>query len=272
MSSTVRGGAIRRCLPALLVLASVVPLWHGYRMLAAALGAEPAGRLGAAAALGLAAIALVALALRLEGRDRRSLGMAARWREDLRAFAGGALLWTLPAAAGIALCLALGWARIEPLAGPGQAVRLLAWLVPAVLLSEAIPEELLFRGWLQSRLAARFARWLAVLLQAAAFCAFAWLAGAMTGAAQWMFLPGFALILGAVRALTGSLWTSAGVHAAWMGVAQALAPANGQFAVEGLATLQVVAFALLPSAAMGVWFGIRHAGFDWRARDPAAGA
>lgn len=271
MSRPARGGAFRR-LPALLLLAAPVPLWHGYRALSAALGAAPAGRLGAAAVLGLAVAALVALALRIEGRDRRSLGMAGRWREDLRAFAGGALLWTLPAAAGIALCLALGWARIEPLAGPGEFLLLLAWLVPAVLLSEAIPEELLFRGWLQSRLAARVARWLAVLLQAAVFCAFAWLVGAMAGAGQWTFLPGFALILGAVRALSGNLWAAAGVHAAWMVVAQALSPAHGQFAVSGLATLQVVAFALLPSAAMGVWFGIRRAGFDWRARDPVPGA
>lgn len=249
----------------LLVLAAIAVLWRGYVLLLPALGASPAARVAGGAALCLAAIALLAILLRYRKQRWRTLGMAPRARDNLRAFAAGLALWGLPAAAGAGLCAALGWVAIEPLAGAGAMAALLAWLVPAVLLGEAIPEELLFRGWLQSRLAARLAPWRAVLLQAMAFCAVAWTVGAMDGLMQWLFLPGFALILGAVRALTGNLWTAAGVHAAWMIATQALAPAHGQFAVEGLQTLQVVAFAVVPSTAMGIWFGIRRPDFDWRA-------
>lgn len=98
------------------------------------------------------------------------------------------------------------------------------------------------------------------MLQAALFVAMAWLAGAMQSVEQWMFLPGFALILGYVRALSDSVWASIGVHFAWMATSQLI---NGHAEVEGMATLQFVAFALLPSATLGAVLGVMRPGFRW---------
>lgn len=193
--------------------------------------------------------AMVALVAVL--RHRRHLSWPVighhRARDNLRAFALGATLWLVPALAGMVLCLATGWASVTFASPPAAAIGMLPVLALGVLLSEALPEELVIRDWAQGVLAQRFAPWAAVVLQAAAFLLMAWLSGALRDLAQWMFLPGFALILGAVRALSGSLRTSMGVHFAWMTTAQLI---HAHVAVEGMATLQFVAFALLPSATL----------------------
>src|SRR5690606_39221937 len=86
--------------------------------------------------------------------------------------------------------------------------------------------------WMRTRHGERKMRWIRMVLPAAIFAgtlrlyALAGfdgqdaldrvLAGAMQSPGQWMFLPGFALILGYVRALSGSVWAGMGVHFAWM--------------------------------------------------------
>src|SRR5690606_35562054 len=132
----------------------------------------------------------------------------------------GAGLWLVPAAIGVAACVGLGWSSVSFPAPADQLLAALPLLALTVLLVEALPEEFAVRGWAQGLAACRHSHWVALLLQAAVFIAMAWLAGAMQSVGQWMFLPGFALILGYVRALTGSVWSSIGVHFAWMTTSQ----------------------------------------------------
>ena len=139
-------------------------------------------------------------------------------------------------------------------------------MLVGVFLVEALPEELAVRGYAQGVAARRLTAWAALLVQVALFTGFAWAVGALASFQQWLFIPSFALILGYVRAVTGNVWTSIGVHTAWMTVQQWLALHAD---ADGLQALQFVAFALLPSAALGTVLGLRHPHVDWRGRTPA---
>ncbi|MDH5833822.1 CPBP family intramembrane glutamic endopeptidase [Luteimonas kalidii] len=205
-------------------------------------------------------LGLLVVLKRLDGLSWREMGSGGAHR-NLRAFALGAGLWLLPAAAGTALCIALGWSTLD-LRSPGAHV---AWTLPAlalgVFLVEALPEELAVRGYAQGLAVRALPPWASLLLQVVVFTAFAWGVGALGSVQQWLFIPALALILGYARALTGSTWTGIGVHTAWMTSQQWLA-ANAE--AQGMQTLQFVAFALLPSATLGAVLGMRHPEFDWR--------
>lgn len=230
--------------------------------LAGSNGQDPASLLMAGTLMSAMVLLLVAWLRRRSGVEWASAGHHA-WRGNLRAFALGAGLWLAPAAAGIALCTALGWTSIRLATPLAQVVAGLPLVALTVLLLEALPEELAVRGWAQGLAAHHCPQWLALLLQAALFIGMAWLAGAMQSPGQWMFLPGFALILGYVRALSGSVWAGMGVHFAWMTTSQFL---HAHTEVEGMAVLLFLAFALLPSATLGAVLGAMRPGFRWNAR------
>lgn len=137
------------------------------------------------------------------------------------------------------------------------ALATLAVLIPAVLLIEAIPEELIFRGYLQGLAAGLLSPWLAVFTQAGLFLLFAWAIDATDAPGQWSFLPGFALILGGLRLMGGNLGWPIGFHAALMIATQWLL-AHGHFLVNNAMAIQVVAFVVLPSAVYGVVLSIRN--------------
>ena len=215
----------------------------------------------------LASAGVLALVAALLRRDRLGWDVAG-WPDRagavLRAFAAGAALWLLPAAAGVALCLALGWATLSPVAGPAQLAMTLPAVALAAFLFDALPEELALRGYVQGLVGRRAAAWVALFVQLAVFVAFAWAVGALDTPQQWMFVPGLGLILGYARALSGQVWTCIGIHWAWMTSTQWLL---GGFEVAGAQTLLFVAFTLLPSTTIGIALGLRRPDFDWRQRE-----
>ncbi|MFC3715429.1 CPBP family intramembrane glutamic endopeptidase [Luteimonas soli] len=242
-----------------IVVAAIIGIWRGASMLWGDTH-DPATHLLRGACISLMVLALVALLLRLDrlrGSEIGQLGPAA----NVRAFALGAGLWLLPALVGAALCIALGWASISLRSTPSTILLALPPLALGVFLVEAFPEELALRGYVQGLVARKAAPWVALLAQMVVFVGFGWAVGALHSVEQWMFIPGLALILGYVRALTGNVWASMGVHCAWMTSTQLL---NGHAAVEGLQTLQFLAFALLPSATIGAALGVLNPGFSWR--------
>lgn len=244
-----------------LVAIAIVGIWRGaLALFGGDAGYDPATHLLRGALISAAVLALVFLLLRLDRLRWRDIGHHAVGA-NLRAFALGAGLWLVPALLGTAACVALGWASIALLSTPSAMLAALLPLALGVFLVEAFPEELAVRGYAQGLLARRTAQWVALLLQMLLFVAFAWAVGAMSSPQQWMFLPGFALILGYARALTGNVWTGMGVHTAWMTTTQLL---HGHAAVDGLQTLQFVAFVLLPSATIGIVLGVLRPHFDWR--------
>lgn len=245
----------------LLVTAALGLLWRLVLGMPDLLETRPAQRIVQGLLLSSGVLALVATLLRRDRDDWRLTGWPPREGTLLREFAGGALLWLLPAAAGLALCLSMGWVSLSPVAAPSRLLLLLPGVALAVFLSEAFPEELAVRGYIQGLVGRRAAAWVALLAQLAVFILFAWSAGALATPQQWLFLPGLGLILGYARAVSGQVWCCIGIHWAWMTSTQWLLAA---FTVEGTQTLLFLAFALLPSTAIGLVLGLRRPGFDWR--------
>lgn len=217
--------------------------------------ATPLHRLLAGVVITSLTCGFVFLALRIDRCSPGLLGMG-RTREVVRGVLEGAGLWLLVALPATALLLWLGVASVRMASDWPTALASLAILIPAVLLIEAIPEELLFRGYLQGTLARRLSPWLAVIAQAVLFVLFAWAIGATVAPGQWSFLPGFALILGGLRLMGGNLGWPLGFHAALMIATQWLL-AHGHFAVGNAMMIQALAFVALPSAAYGVALSIR---------------
>lgn len=247
-----------------IAVTAIVAVWRGSSLVFGG-GHDPELHLLRGTTASVLVLAVVAFLLRLDHLPWSVTGHQAL-RTNLRAFALGAALWLLPALAGMAACVAFGWSSVDLQSSPGTLLAALPLLALGVFLFEAFPEELVMRGYVQGLLERRTAQWIALLIQAALFTLFAWAAGALDTAQQWMFIPCLALILGYVRALTGNVWAGMGVHAAWMTTAQLV---SHHFAVEGQQAMQFVAFALLPSATIGAVLGMLRPDFRWRKHVPA---
>jgi len=168
-----------------------------------------------------------------------------------RPFLIGILAWSAPFALGLAICLAAGWVTVTPTADWSEILAFLPVLVVLVFLLEALPEELVFRGYIYGQLASGMSRLWAVVLQAVLFSAW--------GAALWTIAVGtvpidriamfffMGLVLGMLRVVAGSVWASIGLHVAFQSVAQLLLNGpRGHFAITGVETLQLVALGIVP--------------------------
>jgi len=232
-------------------------------------GYTRAGHVARATASLVLYVALVLAARRfLDQRPLSGLGVAPpqrAWRPLLL----GAAAWLIPATIGFALVIGLGWSQValqRPAAALAAAVGVRTILV---LMYEALPEELLFRGYLYRNLATVVPRWAAVVGQAVLFMLWGVLIGAAPTADRMLLFLVFSLILGIIRVRTGTVWATVGFHLVFQVVAQVMSPSEAVFAVSDLATLQTVAFGLLPFALGVLIIERRHpAPPGWRDREP----
>ena len=158
----------------------------------------------------------------------------------------GAAWAAIPAAVALIGAVLLGWAEVAVPAPAGEALLKLTALIALVFLSEALPEELIFRGYIQSRLMALTGPWGGVLLQAAIFTLFAYLIGAAPDPMQLGFIAGFGAALGVLRAATGSVWASMGFHLVFIAIQQG---SGGGWALVSLGMapmIQQIALAIVP--------------------------
>ncbi|WP_017572450.1 CPBP family intramembrane glutamic endopeptidase [Nocardiopsis halotolerans] len=161
--------------------------------------------------------------------DRRPWGglLLTGPRRGWAPFLAGAASWLLPGMAGLVAAVLLGWVDITANRPLPETVAAVAVLVVLVLLFEAVPEELIFRGYLFRNLNTVMSGWLAVLAQAALFTVFGlalWIPEAGWGVLSErlpLFL-GMGVVLGCVRLVTGNVWACVGFHVAFQTVAQAL--------------------------------------------------
>ncbi|OLT29724.1 CAAX protease [Nocardiopsis sp. CNR-923] len=193
-------------------------------------------------------------------------------REGWRPFLVGAAAWGLPGAAAIAVCLVLGWSSMGAAAPWAELVPRIALLAVLVLVFEAVPEELIFRGYLFRNLNAAMPAWLAVLAQAALFALF--------GSTLWVLSQGWGvlverlplflvmgIVLGCVRVVTGNVWACVGFHLVFQTVAQTLLNSD-YMQVQGVDAVTATAF-LAPFV-----FGVPTAMLltpsagRWRRREP----
>ncbi|MDX2358733.1 CPBP family intramembrane glutamic endopeptidase [Dietzia sp. PP-33] len=163
-----------------------------------------------AVSIAVAVLLVLAVLLRLHPAAR-GYGLIPD-RRSLRHLLAGAAGYAVPMAGVGAVVLALGLAQIDlPDGVPAAACQLLAVLV-LVLLYEAIPEELIFRGYLFGFLADRVPIWATVVIQALAFCAFGFLIGAARTPDRLLLFLLMSLSIGVIRAISGSVYAAIGFH------------------------------------------------------------
>lgn len=206
---------------------------------------------------------LILTALRFDNIGWQQIGQG-NFKINIHSFLLGFFLWNIPAGIGLLVCLMFGWVDMEMNTDLNNLLWSLIILFITVFLIEALPEELIFRGYIYRYLNILFPHWATILLQALLFSVFAYFIGAMYSLEQMQFIPGFAIILGVFRAISGSVWTSIGFHVAIMTATQILGPVHDHFEVSGMPTLQFFAFILLPSVIGSIVLSFMRPDFNWR--------
>ena len=173
----------------------------------------------------------------------------------------GAAGYLLPAALAVAVLAATGHLEVGLRAAPAEAVLSVLALLVLVLLYEALPEELVFRGYLYRNLATALPRWAAVLAQAALFTTFGLAVGAAASVDRVVLFFAFAVVQGAIRAVTDTLWAPIGFHLAFQTTTQIFGSSWDVFTVGDLALLQQLALGLVPLV-----LGVPAVQLLWRGR------
>jgi membrane protease YdiL (CAAX protease family) len=141
-------------------------------------------------------------------------------RDMLRALGLGAVSYLVPFLVASSIVLMLNLAQVEvskdALAVAAQAVVLLL----LVILYEAVPEELVFRGYLFRVLSERLPAWAVIVGQALLFCAFGAVIGAAGSFDRLLLFFFFSISLGYLRQVTGSVFATIGFHAVFQLIAQ----------------------------------------------------
>ncbi len=169
-----------------------------------------------------------------------------RWRDAWRPFAIGVILWLVPATVAVVGLLAFG-APLTVNATAAETLAVVMLVLGAVLLSEAIPEELIFRGHLMSVLGERLQGWWNILVQAVLFTGFALMLRGWTGVADFSLFLGMGIGLGYLRLVSGSVWIAVGFHAAFQTGSQ-LILTHDVVALSGSQAIAMIAFGAFPFA------------------------
>lgn len=176
----------------------------------------------------------------------------------------GFIIWTIPALIGLVILLMAGWVEITVKSDFNHLMLSIMILFITIFLIEALPEELIFRGYIYSYLNILFPHWVTLIFQLLLFTLFGYFIGAIYSLEQLLFLPGFAFILGYLRAVSGNVWTAIGFHVAIMTATQILSPLHDHFDVSGIFTLQFFAFILLPSALGAIALEFIYPKHNWQ--------
>nr|WP_237721120.1 CPBP family intramembrane glutamic endopeptidase [Mycolicibacterium phlei] len=169
-------------------------------------------------------------------------------REGWRPLLAGMLCWAVPAAVAAAMVVWQGWADVTVTGDAGSLLGGLAAVTALVFLYEALPEELVFRGYFYANLAERCPVTVAVLGQAALFTLWAVAFGAARSVDRVVLLFTFGCALGALRAVTANLWSTIGFHWSFQVTAQYLSPSWDAVTLDDPALAFGVAISLVPFA------------------------
>ncbi len=191
--------------------------------------------LNAAIVFSLSVALIFAMTRFVDRRWFRSLGLPLT-KEASRPFVIGLFAFLLPSAAGLAIALIAGVATLTMTVRAPAMLASLALTCITVLIYEAIPEELIFRGYLYRNLAERLGPWAAAVLQAILFAIF--------GTALWVYTSGWdvlmergliflgmGVVLGCLRVMSDSVWACIGFHLGFQVTAQTILGMN--FSVQG---------------------------------------
>jgi membrane protease YdiL (CAAX protease family) len=181
----------------------------------------------------------------------------------------GVICWLLPAAIGLVVCIALGWTEINSQEPVGNVLALGAGLLLLVFIYEALPEELIFRGYFYRNLVTEMPRWLAVLTQALLFVLWGLLNGGPISPERSALFFVAALIIGIFRVVTDSVWASIGFHLAFQTISQLFGTIGGQFTISDPQILSLFALGVLPFAmSLSILKMFYKTTPEWQEREP----
>lgn len=207
-------------------------------------------------------ITVIVVLVRWAGRRPLSVVGFTTAAGDLRAFGLGIAVWTVPAAATFFVLALLG----NPLQITAPAAEFwlaLGLLFLAVLLTEAIPEELVFRGYVSAVLAERLSPWWVIGVQTVLFVAFAVLLPGDINPLDVSLFAAMGFVLGYARLVTGSVWTAVGIHVAFQTASQ-LVFTHQVIEFGGSPALAMVALGAVPFTAAAIMIPIVVA---WKTHD-----
>ena len=164
-------------------------------------------------------LAAFALLLRWEGTRPADYGVVVGMGA-LRGLTLGAVGYFVPFLGATIVVLALNLVSFQVLAPPLEVVGQGLLVLVLVVLYEAVPEELIFRGYLFRVLAERLSGWLTILVQALMFCAFGVVVGAAGTLDRILLFFVFSISLGYLRQITGTVFATIGFHAVFQLLAQ----------------------------------------------------
>ncbi len=176
-------------------------------------------RIAAGTAISAATLSVIALVVRLADRQRMSAAGLTSMRTGWRLMVWGGIVWTVPAAVTFGVLALLGTPLTVTVAGP-ELARTVILLLLAVLVTEALPEEVAFRGYATTVLRTLTRGWGVIVTQALLFTLFAALLRHNTNPADLSLFLAMGIGFGYLRMITGSVWMPIGFHAAFQTGAQ----------------------------------------------------
>ncbi|WP_433005648.1 lysostaphin resistance A-like protein [Kribbella sp. CA-294648] len=178
-----------------------------------------------------------------------------------RSFALGYAAWLLPAMATLGALAALGTTKFTLHVPLPQLLLTILLQMALVFALEALPEELAFRGYIQTNLAERLDTAQAIGVQAILFMTAALALRGYNGPAESLRFLAVGLALGYIRSITGTIWTGVGLHVSFQTVAQLLlSPEQGSsisFTPGGFLP-ETIALGIIPFTAAIIIIGSTH--------------
>ncbi len=240
------------------ILVVMLPLAVGLPIAAAVLPAvtdpsEPttlALRIVAGVVISILTLTVIGLLVHRLDRQRWSDVGLARPGTGWRLAMGGAVIWTVPAAATFAVLGLLGMPLSATAAWP-DLIRTVALLLVAVLLTEAIPEEAVFRGYITTTLTKLTRGWTVIIVQTVLFTLFAGLVRQNWNPMDLSLFVAMGIGLGYLRMTTGSVWLTIGFHAAFQTGSQ-LVLTHDAVAFAGGTGAAMLALGVVPFAVAAV--------------------
>lgn len=205
-----------------------------------------------AAGIAISAVTLILTALLIRYADHRRLSDAGITdiRTGWRLALGGAALWLIPAAITFAVLALLG-APLTITVSVGELVGTVLLLFIAVLVSEAIPEEVAFRGYITTVLSTVQSRWWVIITQVILFTLFAGVLRQEWNPVDLSLFLTMGIGFGYLRMITGSLWMPLGFHVAFQTGAQ-LVLTHEAVAFAGGAGVAMLALGVIPFTVAGI--------------------
>lgn len=176
-------------------------------------------RIAVGVAISAATLTVIALLVRLADHRRMSGVGLTSMRTGWRLAVWGVIVWTVPAAATFGVLAFLGVPLTVTVAGP-ELARTVILLLVAVLLAEALPEEVVFRGYATTVLGTLTRGWGVIIAQALLFVLFAALLRQNANPADLSLFLAMGIGFGYLRMITGSVWMPIGFHTAFQTGAQ----------------------------------------------------